>query len=138
VVWQTDTTELTDVNLRMHKIIPGDEGSLLFAHGDKTLRLDHRRPNITLGRGEECDFVVSEKFASRKHAGIRMVRTHFYLADYSLNGTFVTLGSGEEVHVLRRELLLDSSGKILLGRSASEGATDVITYSRDRRSMYRV
>lgn len=138
VVWHSNTAELTDVNLRSHKIIPGDEGSLLVAHRNLTLRLDHRRPNITVGRSAECDLVVNEKFASRKHVGIRMLRTHFYLLDLSLNGTFVTKDSGEEVHVLRGELLLDGSGKITLGRSASEGAIEIITYSRDRRSMYRV
>jgi len=138
VVWHKDTVNLTDVNLRSHKIIPGDEGSLLVAHRNLTLRLDQSRPNITIGRGEDCDLVVPEKLASRKHVSIRLLRTHFYLLDNSLNGTFVTRESGEEVHVLRGELLLDSSGKITLGRSAREGATEIITYTRDRRSMYRV
>jgi hypothetical protein len=50
----------------------------------------------------------------------------------------VTLESGEEVHVLRGELLLDGSGKLALGRSAREGATEIITFTRDRRSLYRV
>ena len=137
VLWHKDTVELTDVNLRSHKIIPGDEGSLLVAHRNLTLRLDMARPIVTIGRGEDCDLVVKEKLASRKHVSIRLVRTHFYLLDQSLNGTFVTLESGEEVHVLRGELLLDGCGKITLGHSVREGA-EVITYSRDRRSMYRV
>ena len=68
---------------------------------------------------------------------IRLLRTHFYLLDHSLNGTFVTRENGEEVHVLRGELLLDSSGKMSLGKSALEGETEVITFARDRRSMYR-
>jgi adenylate cyclase len=138
VVWHQNTAELTDVNLRSHKMIPGDEGSLLVAHRNLTLRLDQSRPNITIGRGEDCDLVVPEKLASRKHVSIRLLRTHFYLVDSSLNGTFVTLESGEEVHVLRGELLLDSSGKLTLGRSAREGATEVITFTRDRRSLFRV
>ena len=138
VVWHKDTVDLTDVNLRSHKIIPGDEGSLLVAHRNLTLRLDHRRPSITIGRSSECDLVVHEKLASRKHVSIRMLRTHFYLVDHSLNGTFVTLESGEEVHVLRGELLLDGSGNLTLGRSAREGAPEVIAFTRDRRSMFRV
>lgn len=139
VVWHKDVAELTDVNLRSHnKIIPGDEGSLLIAHRSLTLRLDQARPNITIGRGVDCDLVVPEKFASRKHVSISLLRTHFYLLDTSLNGTFVMLESGEEVHVLRGELLLDGSGKLTLGRSVRDGATEVITFTRDRRSMYRV
>jgi class 3 adenylate cyclase len=138
VVWHKDTADLTDVNLRSHKIIPGDQGSLIVAHRNLSLRLDQSRPNITIGRGEDCDMVVHEKLASRKHVSIRLLRTYFYLVDHSLNGTFVTLESGEEVHVLRKELLLDGSGKLTLGLSSTEGAAEVITFTRDRRSIYRV
>lgn len=137
VVWHKDTADLTDVNLRSHKIIPGDQGSLIVAHRNLSLRLDQSRPNITIGRGENCDMVVHEKLASRKHVSIRLLRTHFYLVDHSLNGTFVTLESGEEVHVLRKELLLDGTGKLTLGLSSTEGAAEVITFTRDRRSIYR-
>ncbi len=138
VVWHSDVAELTDVNMRSHRIIPGDQGSLIVAHYNLSLRLDQLRPNITIGRGDDCDMVVHEKLASRKHVSIRLMRTHFYLVDHSLNGTFVTLDSGEEVHVLRKELLLDGSGKLTLGRSVSDGALDIIAFTRDRRSMYRV
>ena len=137
VVWHKDTTNLTEVNLQSHKFIPGDEGSLLVAHQNLTLCLDQGRASITIGRGDECDLVVTEKLASRKHVSIRLLRTHFYLVDHSLNGTFVTVESGEEVHVLRAELLLDGSGRLSLGRSTREGATETITFTRDRRSMYR-
>ena len=138
VVWHQDVGELTDVNMRSHKAIPGDEGSLLISYQNLKMRMDQGRPNLMIGRGEDCDLVVREKLASRKHLSIRLLRTHFYLLDHSLNGSFVTLESGDEVHVLRGELLLDGAGRISLGRSAREGATDFITYTRDRRSMYRV
>jgi len=138
VLWYRDTVELTDVNLHLHRIIPGDEGSLLVSHRGLTLRLDQKQPNITIGRGEDCDLIVQEKFASRRHVSIRLLRTHFYLVDHSINGTFVVLESGEQVHVLRGELLLDTSGRISLGRAIDAGASETITFTRDRRSMYRV
>ena len=138
VVWHNDIVNLTDVNMRSHKIIPGDQGSLIVAHRNLSLRLDQARSNITIGRGEDCDLVVHEKLASRKHVSIRLMRTHFYLVDHSLNGTFVSLESGDEVHVLRKELLLDGTGTLTLGRSARDGAEDIITFTRDRRSMYRL
>jgi len=106
-------------------------------HRNLTLRLDQGCPNITIGRGDNCDMVVTEKLASRKHLSIRLLRTHFYLLDTSLNGTFVTLENGEEVHVLRGELLLGNSGKLALGRSVREGA-EAISFARDRRAMFRV
>ena len=87
---------------------------------------------------DACDIVVKDRFSSRKHLSIKLVRTHFYLFDHSINGTYVALESGEEVHVLRREILLDGAGQIRIGRSRTEHPGDVITFERDRRSMFRV
>lgn len=137
VLWQKDVGDLTDVNTHVQKTIPGDEGSLLVVHYENKVRVDHARAMLTAGRAADCDLVVSAKLASRKHFSIRLLRTHFYLLDHSLNGTFVTLDSGEEVHVLRSELLLEGSGRITIGTRYEEGAADVITYTRDRRSIYR-
>jgi len=138
VLWRTDKVELTDVNLHSSKMIPGDLGSLLVTLDEERMRVDQWRLSIVVGRSKECDLPVNDSFASRKHLTIKLVRTHFYLFDHSINGTFVSLASGEEVHVLRRELLLDGSGQICVGRSRSEKPAEIITFSRDRRSMYRI
>ena len=138
VLWRTDRTDLTDVNLQPSKMIPGDTGALLVTLDEERVRVDQWRTGIVIGRSKDCDLVVTDNFASRRHLSIKLVRTHFYLFDHSINGTFVTLGSGEEVHVLRRELLLDGSGEIYVGRSRAERPSGVITFEPDRRSMYRV
>jgi len=138
VLWRTDRTDLTDVNLQPSKMIPGDTGALLVTLEEERVRVDQWRTGIVIGRSKDCDLVVTDNFASRRHLSIKLVRTHFYLFDHSINGTFVTLGSGEEVHVLRRELLLDGSGEIYVGRSRVERPAGVITFQPDRRSMYRV
>ena len=138
VLWRTDRTDLTDVNLQPNKMIPGDTGALLVTLDEERVRVDQWRTAIVIGRSKDCDLVVTDNFASRRHLSIKLVRTHFYPFDHSINGTFVTLGSGEEVHVLRRELLLDGSGEIYVGRSRVERPAGVITFEPDRRSMYRV
>jgi hypothetical protein len=138
VLWRTDRTDLTDVNLQPNKMIPGDTGALLVTLEEERVRVDQWRTGIVIGRSKDCDLVVTDNFASRRHLSIKLVRTHFYLFDHSINGTFVTLGSGEEVHVLRRELLLDGAGEIYVGRSRTERPAGVITFQPDRRSMYRV
>lgn len=138
VLWRTDNLDLTDVNLRSDKMIPSDTGSLLVTLEDERVRVDQWRPNVLIGRSRDCDLVVAERFASRRHLSIKLVRTHFYLFDHSINGTFVSLESGEEVHVLRRELLLDGAGQICVGRSRVERPAEIIAFERDRRSMYRV
>ena len=138
VLWQTDNLHLTDVNLQSSKTIPGDTGSLMVALDEERVRIDQWRAEIVIGRAKGCDLVVADKFASRRHLTIRLMRTNFYLIDHSINGTFVSLQSGEEVHVLRGELLLDGSGRICIGRSRVERPAEIITFTRDRRSMFRV
>lgn len=138
VLWRTDKVDLTDVNLHSNKIIPGDTGNLLVTLDEERVRVDQWRTSIVIGRGQGCDLVVTDKFASRQHFSIKLVRTHFYLFDHSINGTFISLESGEEVHLLRRELLLDGAGQICVGRSRVERPSEIITFNRDRRSLYRV
>lgn len=137
VLWRTDNLDLTDVNLQFSKMIPGDTGSLLITLGQERVRIDQSRTSVTIGRADDCDLVINDKFASRQHLSIKLMRTNFYLIDHSINGTFVSLESGEEVHVLRGELLLDGSGQIYVGRSRAEPLSEIITFSRDRRSIYR-
>jgi len=40
--------------------------------------------------------------------------------------------------VLRRELLLEGTGEMRLGSSRLEHPAEIITFERDRRSMFRV
>jgi adenylate cyclase len=138
VLWRTDHVDLTDVNLHSSKVIPADTGSLLVTLDEERVRVDPWRTQIVIGRGHDCDLVVTDRFASRRHLSIRLVRMQFYLFDHSINGSFVSLESGEEVHVLRRELLLDGSGHICIGRSRVERPTEIIAFARDRRSLYRI
>ena len=138
VLWKPDRMDITEVNFHAHKVIPGDTGSLLVSHEQEAIRINQWRPSITIGRSQECDLVVSDRYASRQHLTIRLMRTRFYLIDHSINGTFVTLNNREEVHVLRGELPLDSSGQISLSRSRADGHHEVITFAYDRRSQYRI
>jgi class 3 adenylate cyclase len=138
VLWRTDSNDITDVILRDRKTIPHDTGSLVVTLGEERVRVDQWRPAIVIGREVDCDLVIQDRFSSRKHVSIKLVRTHFYLFDHSINGTYVALESGEEVHVLRRELLLDGAGEIRIGRGRADRPADVITFERDRRSMFRV
>ena len=137
VLWRTEDMDVTTVNLHGGKVIPSDTGSLLLSYGAERVRIDQLHPTATLGRAADCDIVVENMFASRRHAAIKLRRTRFYLIDQSTNGTYVWM-HGEELHVLRGEVLLDDAGEISLGRRRGERAEDVLHFERDRRSMYRV
>lgn len=137
VVWRAEDTELTTVNLHAGKLIPRDTGSLLVSHPGGRLRIDQLHPAATIGRSADCDIVVGNMYASRWHATIKLRRTRFYLIDQSTNGTYVWM-RGEEMHVLRGELLLDDAGEISLGRRRGERGGEILSFERDQRSLYRV
>lgn len=138
VLWRKDNFELTSINLKTKKIIPADQGSLILAIGGWRESIDAWQPKLLVGRGEECDLVVNDEFASRRHMTVRLERTHFYLFDHSINGTYVAPDGRDEIHVLRGEILLEGSGRIGLGRSCSDPGAETISFTRDRRAIYRV
>ena len=138
VLWQADTSMLTDVNLRRHNMIPPDMGSMLVQFGATELRIDPRRSVVTLGRDPACDVQVNDGYASRRHATLTLRRTQVFLTDQSTNGTFVRRADGSSAHVFRSELLLDGEGAISLGRAFEQGETQLIQFWRDRRALYRV
>ena len=138
VVWRMDTMDMTDVNVLAPRVIGADTGSLVVSLDEERVRVDRWRPLITMGRAPGCDLVVTDAFSSRRHCSIRFVRTSFYVVDHSVNGTYITLSSGDEIHLLRGETVIEGSGEIRLGRSRAEQAHDVISFQRDRRSQFRV
>jgi adenylate cyclase len=138
VLWETENMEITDVNLHAERLIPADTGSLRVELGSRSIKLDQWRPVLTVGRAPESDLVVNDSYVSRHHFSIQLARTRFYLSDHSINGTYVALNGGDEVHVLRSELALEGAGEICVGRSRAQGAPYVISFSRDRRSIYRL
>ena len=137
VIWRSDNMDLTDVNFRISHVIQGDNGSLMVTLDDTRLRVDRWHAEITLGRDAANDIPVTDQYASRRHCSIRLMRSSFYLIDHSVNGTYVTFASGEEVHLLRGEIVLEGSGEIRMGRSRSDGTASTILFTRDRRSQFR-
>ncbi len=135
ILWNTDASDLTYANFRTKAFVPVEAGSLIVSYASFRLRLDKTRPLLVFGRGDDCDVTVDEMHASRKHASLKIEQDHFYLVDHSLNGTFVTLDGGEEMRILRSELLIERSGSFALGRGVREGATAIVSFTRDRRAL---
>jgi class 3 adenylate cyclase len=138
IPWQSGTSMLTDVNFGRHNLIPPDIGSLLVMLDSTQLRIDLRRPIVTLGRDIACDLTVVDSFVSRRHATLTLRHTQVFLTDQSTNGTFVRRSDGATAHVFRTELLLDGEGEISLGRAFEQETVQTIRFKRDRRALYRV
>ena len=137
VVWASDNMEMTDVNLRASRVLPADAGSLIVEQEDTRARVDRWHPLLTMGRDAASDVPVMDHYASRRHCSIRLMRSSFYLVDHSVNGTYVTFASGDEIHLLRGEIVLEGAGEIRLGRSRLEGVESTVLFKRDQRSQFR-
>ena len=135
ILWRSDRDDITAINPGAHRVLPADNGALLIEWDGGSIRVDHLRSAVIVGRGPHCDIVVPSRYASREHATLRTEGTEFFLIDRSINGTFVEFDDGRKLHVLRRELPLDGKGRFFPGESPAEGW---IRFVRDRRSMYRV
>jgi class 3 adenylate cyclase len=102
---------------------------LTATFGGRSMELNEQRPSITMGRGEENDFVVLDPLASRLHARIETRRGRFLLIDQSLNGTFVAVPGRKEVAVRRDEYPLVGSGMFALGKSTTVHKDHCIQWS---------
>jgi adenylate cyclase len=137
VIWRSDNMDMTDVNLRISHVIPADNGSLMVSLDDTRIRVDRWHASLTLGRDAANNLSVTDQFASRRHCSIRLLRSNFCLIDHSANGTYVTFASGDEIHLLRGEIVLEGSGEIRMGRSRIDGTASTVLFTRDRRSQFR-
>jgi hypothetical protein len=101
---------------------------LYLRMGDQDSELSQGRPNVTLGRGPQNEFVVADEYASRLHARIEYRRGKFVLFDQSTNGTFVRTQDGKEVQLRREEFTLQGTGEISLGRAFDTASSHVIHF----------
>lgn len=104
-----DTTIVTSspVGQHLEKIADSEQVSYLM-FGNKKVNLVAK---MSLGRSPDCDIVIDNKLASRKHAVIQKIRDVYFLKDEnSTNGTFlnghripndkyVKLNSGDKITI---------------------------------------
>ena len=96
---------------------------------DKELRLNLESSAISLGRDDQCDFIIDSNHASRLHARIEIRRGKFVIIDQSTNGTFVKTSDGEELYLRREESPLLGNGVISLGVNPDQEDFYQIHYS---------
>jgi adenylate cyclase len=138
VVWSRYDGELTEASIELDKRLPPDLGALVLDLGERSVEVNAERPLVRIGRSTKCDLTVKHGKVSRQHLSIQLRRTHFYLIDQSINGTWVTNESGDEAHVLRAELVLSGAGVISLGVPQDGGIERRILFRHDRRSAFRL
>jgi adenylate cyclase len=138
VVWSRNEGELTEASFDFERRLPPDMGALLLEHGEDSVEVKAERPLVRIGRSAKCDLVVDAAKVSRQHLIIQLRRTHFYLVDQSINGTWVTTEGGNESHLLRAEMMVTGAGVISLGCPQAAAPEHRILFRHDRRSAFRL
>ncbi|MDD5295778.1 MAG: FHA domain-containing protein [Rhodocyclaceae bacterium] len=114
------------------RIIPSaplePEPQLRLTNDRHEFLLDASSRGLSLGRDPECDVLIHDPRASRRHAWIGHRKHGFILADSSTNGTFVTFADGSEHMVKHAELPLSGNGNIAFGEDFDEGPRDVFQF----------
>lgn len=98
-----------------------------------SVEVDNARPVLRIGRGHGNDIVVADMLASGNHARIECRGDRFFLTDQSSNGIFVCMHGMQEREVVRKEIALEGSGLVGLGRSTATHPELCIRFAIQRR-----
>jgi adenylate cyclase len=121
---EEDTTMAPDI---VHA--PAAMEALDIIHGPVVMTMDAHCPLIRIGRLAENDLILNYPRVSRKHAKIENRRGRFALVDTSSNGTYVTIGDLDPIHVIQDEILLIGKGIISPGRRAASSSPGAIHFT---------
>ncbi len=101
---------------------------LVLCQGEKRIELNHLNPVTVFGRDPGSDVVITDRFASRTHAYIRVGPEGCVLTDQSANGTSIRLDNGEEYVVKDESFILRGRGRISFGHLANKCTGDTFEF----------
>ena len=129
VIFELENTLSTRYGMQAYRKSPDNIDEMTLRYRDQSFKVNKVRRNITLGRGELCNIVVQDDFASRLHMHIELRYGKFIVADQSTNGTYIRFSNGNVMHITGEEITLQGSGSLSLGQSFAENPTEIIEFS---------
>jgi class 3 adenylate cyclase len=84
--------------------------------GAQRVMVGPARSRVRIGRDPAADICIDDDAVSRRHAEITSDHDRFTLIDRSTNGTCVCADGGSVLRILREDLVLTGSGRILVGQ----------------------
>ncbi len=128
IQWELEDTTKTRIGLPAFRKPADTKHELMLRYRQKVVALNEKQKSVMLGRGEACDLMIYNTFASRQHARIECSFGKFLLTDHSSNGTYVRFSDNQVVQVNNQQIVLHGSGSISLGEPFSEVPTEVIEF----------
>ena len=92
------------------------------------INLSQQDKRCSLGRDQNCDLVVLNRYSSRRHGRIEWRNGQFYFCDHSFNGTYIDFDDGRTSHICRDEIILSGSGILSLGKPSNVDKEFVIRF----------
>ena len=129
VIWEQDDMLSTRIGMRAFRKSPDNNDELILRYREQSLKANKEHRSVVLGRGEVCDIIVQNDFASRQHVRIELRFGKFVIVDQSTNGTYIRFKDGNVVHITREEIILQGSGSISLGQPYSENPSELVEFS---------
>lgn len=129
VLWELDDMLSTRIGIPAFRKSPDNIDEMSLSYRNQLLKINKQRRSVILGRGDTCDIIVQNNFASRQHIRIELRFSKFYIVDQSTNGTFIRFNDGNVVNISREEIVLQGSGTISMGQSYAENPVDLVEFS---------
>lgn len=129
VVWEMDDMMSTRIGTPAFRKTPDNFDELLLRYRDQILKVNKERRSVVLGRGDACDIVAMNNFASRQHMRIELRFGKFVAIDQSTNGTYLRFDDGQVARIAREEIILHGAGSISMGQSYTDNPADLVEFS---------
>ncbi len=125
-LWQQD--DGMTIVTSAHAVAALPASRLLLVHREQTWTVSEEANALTVGRDASNDVAIDIPTASRQHLRIEFRKGRIVLVDRSSNGSFITLGTGENIVLRREEFVLTGSGRIGLGCLAADCGEDALGF----------
>lgn len=129
VIWEMDDMMSTRIGKPVFRKTPDNVDELVLHYHDQILKVNKERRSVVLGRGDSCDLVVTNNFASRQHLKIELRFGKFVAVDQSTNGSYVRFADGHAMRIAREEINLLGTGTISMGQPYSDNDEELVEFS---------
>ena len=121
--------ELTNVNIPTLETSTSLAQNMELVFQKWRISLSAQETRCSLGRDQNCDLVILNRFSSRRHGRLEWRNGQFYFCDHSFNGTYIDFDDGRSTHICRDESILSGSGVISLGKPSNIDKDFVIRFT---------
>ncbi len=128
VLWEEDDMLATCFNTPAPRKTQANTDELSLFYCGQIFRVNQKHKIVTMGREDKCDIIIKNQYTSRRHLHCELRSDKFYIADHSINGTYVRFSEDKIIRLVREEMILQGSGVISLGHDNFEIPSELVEF----------